>query len=417
MLSGVCGIRLRVRLICRRPFEPVGSCQRRESDNADMYALCLCKVHFYIFGKGLKQMNQQHELINDIYQFMKDHPSTEDGFNELALRLFSYQFQSNLPYRTFCMQKGKTPRMVKTWRDIPAVPINAFKEVTLSCADYEKAEAVFMTSGTTKGVRGRHYHPTLHIYDQSMIVNFKQRFMRDTEKIRMGVLFPTESAMPNSSLAHYLSLAMQEFGTMDSHYLINDNGVEMERLLDELARAQETGEPYALVGASYSFVHMLEKLEITGKRFSLPKGSKILDTGGFKNQSKELELDEFYQLLSEFLGVDRSQCINMYGMTELSTQFYDNGNQKIPSIKSGPNWIRSRVINPLTGEEVPKGERGVLVHCDLANFNSVTTILTEDVGVEVDGGFLLLGRVQGTQAKGCSIAVEEFLQAQKGVSP
>jgi hypothetical protein len=54
------------------------------------------------------------------------------------------------------------------------------------------------------------------------------------------------------------------------------------------------------------------------------------------------------------------------------------------------------------------------VHCDLANFNSVTTILTEDVGVEVDGGFLLLGRAEGAQAKGCSLAVEEFLQAARG---
>jgi hypothetical protein len=98
-------------------------------------------------------------------------------------------------------------------------------------------------------------------------------------------------------------------------------------------------------------------------------------------------------------------------MTELSSQFYDDGNDVVPSVKSGPHWIRSRVIDPVTGREMPKGERGILVHCDLANFNSVTTILTEDVGVEVDGGFLLLGRAEGAQAKGCSLAVEEFLQA------
>ncbi|MEK1832363.1 long-chain fatty acid--CoA ligase [Priestia megaterium] len=261
------------------------------------------------------------------------------------------------------------------------MPINAFKEVTLSCADPEEAEAIFMTSGTTKGIKGKHYHPTLHIYDLSMTLNFKQRFMKDTEKIRMGVLFPTAKELPNSSLAHYLALGMQKFGTEDSHYLINDNGVDIDRLLEELSHSEETGEPYALVGASFSFVHMLEKLESMGKIFSLPKGSKILDTGGFKNQSKELDLDEFYQLLFSTLGVERAECINMYGITELSTQFYDNGNANVPSVKSGPHWIRTRVINPLTGEEVSKGERGVLVHCDLANFNSVTTILTEDVGL------------------------------------
>ncbi|WP_110929641.1 LuxE/PaaK family acyltransferase [Bacillus massiliglaciei] len=361
-------------------------------------------------------MNQQQEITKSIVRFMLNEVCSDDAFNEHALQLFSYQYHNNLPYRTFCYQKGKTPRVVKSWRDIPAVPINAFKEVMLSSTNPEEAEAVFMTSGTTKGIRGKHYHPTLDIFDKSMILNFKKRFMKETEKIRMGVLFPTEIEMPNSSLARYLGLGMREFGTEESHYLITESGINMDRLLKELDHAEKTGEPYALVGASFSFVHMIEELERMGKTFILPKGSRILDTGGYKNQSKELGLDEFYHLLSTFLGVDRSDCINMYGMTELSTQFYDYGNKNVPPIKSGPHWIRTRVINPLTGEEVPKGEHGVLVHCDLANFNSVTTILTEDLGVEVDGGFLLLGRVQGTEAKGCSIAVDEFLKAAKGFS-
>ncbi|MFT6590129.1 MAG: hypothetical protein ACJA2P_000973 [Rhodoferax sp.] len=101
----------------------------------------------------------------------------------------------------------------------------------------------------------------------------------------------------------------------------------------------------------------------------------------------------------------------MYGMTELSTQFYDAGNATLPSVKSGPHWIKTRVVDPLSGHDVPAGMQGVLSHCDLGNFNSVTTLLTEDVGVVVEAGFLLLGRVQGSAAKGCSLAVEEFLNA------
>ncbi len=382
------------------------------------YAECIFIYfrNFTMFGKDLKQMNQQQDIIRNLTTFIENNPSSDEDFNDLALQIFSYQYQHNLPYQAFCRQKGKTPRLVKTWRDIPFVPINAFKEVPLSCTEPEAAEAVFMTSGTTKGIRGKHYHPTLEIYDLSMTVNFKQRFMKDTEKIRIGVLFPTEKEMPNSSLAHYLALAVQEFGTEDSHYLLNDSGLDMDRLLGELTYAEETGEPYALIGASYSYVHLFEELEKVGKTFSLPKGSRILDTGGYKNQSKELELNEFYQLLSTYLGVDRRECINMYGVTELSTQFYDDGNEVVPSVKSGPHWIKTRVINPLTGEEVEKGERGVLVHCDLANFNSVTTILTEDLGVQTDDGFLLLGRVKGAEARGCSIAVEEFIHFASGTA-
>jgi hypothetical protein len=69
------------------------------------------------------------------------------------------------------------------------------------------------------------------------------------------------------------------------------------------------------------------------------------------------------------------------------------------------------LVDPLTGQNVPLGERGILAHTDLANFNSAVTILTEDVGQAVDEGFILLGRAQGADAKGCSLAVDEFLKA------
>jgi len=185
-------------------------------------------------------------------------------------------------------------------------------------------------------------------------------------------------------------------------------------VLAELARAEKTGEPYALLGASYSFVHLMDDMRRLGRTAALPDGSRILDTGGFKGQSREIAADDFYDQLSSTFGVPRARCINMYGMTELSTQFYDRGNETCPSVKSGPPWIRSRVINPLTGADVPRGTVGVLVHCDLAHFNVVSTILTEDAGIEVEGGFLLLGRADGAEAKGCSMAVEEFLRAAQG---
>jgi hypothetical protein len=168
-----------------------------------------------------------------------------------------------------------------------------------------------------------------------------------------------------------------------------------------------------VLGATYSFVHLIDELRQHGTSFRLPAGSRVLDTGGYKGQSRELPLEAFYAELSALLGIDRSLCINMYGMTELSTQFYDDGNASVPSVKSGPHWIRSRIVDPLTGHDVAPGERGILVHCDLANFNSVTTILTEDVGVAAAGGFLLLGRAEGAQARGCSLAVEEFIRAAK----
>lgn len=356
-------------------------------------------------------------LVTDLLAFMARPAADEADFNVLALRLFAHQFQHNEAFQKFCRQRGRTPRTVKDWRDIPAVPINGFKDLTLSCVPPAVCERVFMTSGTTRGdVKGRHYHPHLRVYDRSMTLNFRQRFMAPPAlpgpaRLRMGILFPDEQLLPNSSLAHYLALALREFGTPDSRYYLGADGLQVDALVATLQQVQASGEPFALLGASYSFVHLMDALQARGLQFRLPAGSRLLDTGGFKGQSREMDMAEFYDALAATFGVPRGACINMYGMTELSTQFYDEGNAVLPAVKSGPHWIRTRVLDPLTGQEMPAGERGILAHTDLGNFNSVTTLLTEDVGVAVERGFLLLGRAQGAQAKGCSLAVDEFLKA------
>lgn len=359
----------------------------------------------------------EYDIINTTLQFVQQSESSEAEFNQQALTLFRHQFEFNLPYQSYCRAKGKTPRLVKSWKDIPAVPIDAFKQVTLSCSDPEHAAAVFMTSGTTSGNRGKHYHPSLEVYDVSTLTYFKERFMGQLEELPMGILFPTAEALPNSSLAHYLSIIVKTFGSPGSDYFIDESGLQIERLLHELEKREAEGKPYALLGASFSFVHLFEALEKNQRKFTLAQGSKLLDTGGYKNQSAELDADSFYQKMHHYLGVERHNCINMFGMTELSTQLYNDGSQALPAVTSGPHWFRTRVVNPATGEDMPEGEPGLLLQVDLANFNSVAAILTEDMGVKKDNGFIFLGRAQGAEAKGCSLALDEFIHSVQGLAP
>lgn len=357
-------------------------------------------------------MDKAAALIADLLAFIAQDDCTDDQFNDLALRLFAHQYENNAPLRSFCQRRGATLCSVKSWRDIPAVPIDAFKAMELRSEPASPNERVFMTSGTTgRAARGKHFHPALDVYDLSMKRYFAPRFMQGVERMSMGILFPDEQAMPNSSLAHYLALAKSEFGSADSRYYLTPEGLDMPGLCAALEESERSGQPFALLGASFSLVHVMDALKAQGRSFKLPAGSRILDTGGYKGQSRELPLEEFYADLSALFGVPCQLCINMYGMTELSTQFYDAGNATLPSVKSGPHWIRSRLVEPITGRDVAAGERGILVHCDLANYNSTTTILTEDVGLWADGGFLLLGRAEGAAAKGCSMAVDEFVKA------
>ncbi len=51
-----------------------------------------------------------------------------------------------------------------------------------------------------------------------------------------------------------------------------------------------------------------------GRIFALPPGSWVLDTGGFKGWSRELDYKDFYGRMTGLLGVARGDCINMYGI-------------------------------------------------------------------------------------------------------
>ncbi len=74
-----------------------------------------------------------------------------------------------------------------------------------------------------------------------------------------------------------------------------------------------------------------------------------------------------------------------------------------------PPWARTVILDPETLAVLPEGEQGVICHYDLANCSSVVGILTEDLGVATEEGFKFLGRVRGSESRGCSVSVDEML--------
>lgn len=361
----------------------------------------------------------ESELLDVIGQGI-DGPISErdDDFNALALGLFAYQFDQNAAYRQFCEYKRITPDAVSHWTEIPAVPIGAFKEATLSTQPVEQAVAVFMSSGTTRAdVRSRHYHPSLRVYDASARTNFVAHLFPDNAVMPLLVLNPSGQAAPNSSLAHYLSLMVDAYGAEGSGHFVSNEGLQIDALLTALHAAEQGQEPICLLGATFAFVHLLDYMADRQLTFSLPTGSRVMDTGGVKGRSREITREDLTHEVERRFGVVAQRQVNMYGLTELSTQFLDatirdatNGTLA-PRHKTIPAWARTRVLDPDTLQELPEGAVGVLCHTDLANRASVCTILTEDLGVRNGRGFEIVGRVSGSQARGCSIAMDELLEA------
>jgi acyl-CoA synthetase (AMP-forming)/AMP-acid ligase II len=191
--------------------------------------------------------------------------------------------------------------------------------------------------------------------------------------------------------------------------------IDTAGLSDALVEATDREAPVLLAGTAFAFVHWLDWLKERNQRFDLPSGSRIMETGGFKGRSRVLDRPEFYESLSAAHGVPLCQIVNEYGMTELLSQFYDTTDGATAGVRLEdrrhvpPPWVRTRVLDPNTLQALPDGAPGLFCHFDLANAGSVMVVLTEDLGVAVDGGFRVLGRAQGAEPRGCSIAMDDLL--------
>ena len=167
-----------------------------------------------------------------------------------------------------------------------------------------------------------------------------------------------------------------------------------------------------LFGTAFAWVHFFDAMP---QQFALPPGSRVIETGGFKGRSREVSKEELYALFTTRLGLPSTHCLSEYGMSELASQFYDStlrdGSLCLhrAARKIGPPWLKTRILDPITGEDSAPGEPGILVPYDLANLNSVLALQTEDWGQAApDGeGFVLLGRAPGAVLRGCSLTAEE----------
>ena len=371
----------------------------------------------------LQLMVDIRELINNGYE----NGVGDNQFNNLALRLFNYQFQSNGPYQRYVIRKGVNPDKVESWEEIPAVVSDVFKMTESPLVSYPVQQAVkrFITSGTKDPKRrGIHYldKEGMDMWYTSVRSTAKRYLFPDVERIRILALSPDPSNMPyDMSMATGIGFWTKEFGKENSDYLakISEKGIDVnpQRFVGILKEVEKTSEPVALIDATFVRVSFLDQCKKLGLKFKLPEGSRALDGGGIKNRSREVTKQEIYSDSQDVLGIPRFNCVNLYGLTEDSTQYIDaalRNKSDEPRYKQKLPWSRVIAVHPENFERMPKGEKGILRIFDLANVSSVMSLQTDDLGYEIKDGFEIVGRADSAQARGCSLEYNEFVIAQSG---
>ncbi|MGB6520035.1 MAG: hypothetical protein WBE79_16195 [Candidatus Cybelea sp.] len=352
------------------------------------------------------------EILGVIERWHYDgEPLEERAFDDVALRIFAHQLRHNEPYARYCAALGVTSP--ETWEQIPAVPAAAFKEAALTTFDPARAALSFETSGTTRGTPGRHFMETAVLYDAALLAGFDRFVLADAARLRYFNLVPNPAERPNSSLGYMMACVARVRGDGRTGWYLRGDELLMDALEADLRATIAAGRPVCIAATAFALLNLFDAMNERGIEFTLPSGSRVMETGGFKGRSRTIGRDELYARICSRLGIAENEIISEYGMTELTSQYYTASSARA---YGAPSWLRTRIVGP-ERTTLANGTVGALLHVDLANRSSCLAIQTEDLGVQTNDGFELLGRAAEASPRGCSLDAEGLHVASGATMP
>lgn len=322
---------------------------------------------------------QQHLIVNNIFD-------ASLPFSTKALQAAQYQDARNTVYQSWNGLLHRDIARVNDICDIPFLPISFFK--THRVVSGQSAPAViFESSGTTQSNVSRHYVSDLDIYRRSFTGAFQRFYGHIGDWCIIGLL-PSYLERQHSSLVLMVDELVRKSGHPGSGFYLHD----LEALHATLMRLEEHGQQTLLIGVTFALLDFAAAFPMRLQH------TVVMETGGMKGRRKELTRQEVHAQLCTRLGVPVIH--SEYGMTELLSQAYSAGNGRFHC----PPWMKVLVREEDDPLAVHTQGRGVLNIIDLANIHSCCFIATDDVGtVFPDGSFEVLGRMDSSDMRGCSL--------------
>lgn len=320
----------------------------------------------------------------------------DDSFETIALEVFNFQAENNPVYGDFVRALKIDPASVRSIVQIPFLPIRFFKSHEVKTGEFEP-QSVFESSGTTGNINSRHLVKDLSLYEESFIKGFELFYGSIKEWCIIGLL-PSYLERKNSSLVYMVDKLIQLSGHSQSGFCLNEH----EKLFAILNELEKIKQKTLLIGVTFALLDFEEKYA-TALQYTI-----IMETGGMKGRREEMIRPEVHTILKNAFNL--TAIHSEYGMTELLAQAYSKGN----GIFNCPPWMKILlrdeedpfvVLVPRFGTVAPI--TGTINVIDLANIFSCSFIATDDVGkLYGDGSFKVLGRIDGSDLRGCGLMVE-----------
>lgn len=310
------------------------------------------------------------------------------GFNEKAIELFQFQYRENILYREFVERFQVSPAGIHSILQIPYLPVSFFKTTKLITGSFQP-EIVFESSGTTGQTRAVHYVHDAALYRESFVKGFEY-FFGDPQNYCILGLLPSYLEREGSSLIYMVDELIRRSGHEQSDFYL----YQFDKLRAVLEELEKSSQPTILIGVSFALLDFAEQYSMQ------LSNTLIMETGGMKGRRQELTRPELHEILKKKLGL--SLIYSEYGMTELMSQAYSMGEGLFKPVP----WMKMLVRDEDDPLHISDSGEGLLNIIDLANRDSIGFIATDDiVKVYEDGSFEVLGRMDNSDIRGCSLLV------------
>lgn len=330
-------------------------------------------------------MNRFRKMVEQIRHF-RDRvlQINENSFDGIALELFRFQARFNPVYAGYLGNLGVSPDSVLEASRIPFLPIRFFRNHPVCTGEWMPA-AEFHSSGTTGMVTSTHLVDDLDYYHGHARRIF-EREVGPLSGANLIAVLPSYVERNDSSLVSMVDQFVKWTGSSLSGFFKPDPTVVSDRISEALA----TGRPTILFGVTFALLDLVA----AGIDFS---GVTVIETGGMKGRRKEIVREELHQLLR---SANPRRICSEYGMTELLSQAYAVDGTRF---KTPPSMrVMFREVNDPFSPPSLTGQ-GILMVIDLANVHSCCFIETQDLGRGNEAGFEVLGRVDHSDIRGCSL--------------
>ncbi|HKZ67379.1 MAG TPA: hypothetical protein VJ111_13525, partial [Chitinophagaceae bacterium] len=242
---------------------------------------------------------------------------TEAGFEKMALDLFRFQYQNNDVYQQYVNALQVQVETVQSLNQIPFLPIRFFKSHPVTTTSFEPF-TIFESSGTTGTTSSRHFVKDIALYKESFTRGFELFYGPVSDWCIIGLL-PSYLERQNSSLVYMVNELIQLSGHENSGFYLN----EFEQLLNLLTELEKKKQKIVLIGVTFGLLDFAES-----HAFHIYPGlfdhTIIMETGGMKGRRREIIRQEVHDILKQAFHVPVIH--SEYGMTELLSQAYSDGN-------------------------------------------------------------------------------------------